>query len=604
MNKKIIPTTLTKIYNDCVKKFSNQTIFSIIGGESITYNELDERVNKIKTLFNELKIKKGAFIAILGNSMPNWPVAYLAASTSNRVAVPLLPDFTAFEIANILEHSEAKVIIISKKLIYKLTDSIRNKLDLIICMDTLEALKVPSDNVLEGETDTLPQENFQAPSDPTPDDLASLIYTSGTSGSSKGVMLSHGNLTSNIMQAYELYPIYTNDTFLSILPLSHAYECTIGMLYPFAYGSQVFYLNGAPTPSLLMPALRKVKPTIMLSVPLIVEKIYKNKVRPMFTKTWIMQVIYSIGIIRRLLHRIAGKKIYQMFGGQLRFFGIGGAKLDGTVERFLRDAKFPYAIGYGLTECSPLIAGQASNMVMVYQATGHALVDLDLKLINQNEKGIGEIVCKGPNIMKGYYKDPDRTAAAFTEDGYYRTKDLGKMSKDGCLSIVGRVDNMLIGPNGENIYPEEIESVINDSDFVLESLVTKRKDQLVALIHFNYSQIAALIDWKEVDADIRKNLSEKYEKISEKYEELYSKYEKWKEEKGYKVEKREKIVKEKVIPQEVVVTFEEKFEKVKKELLEYVNERVNKTSKISEIIEQPMPFQKTATQKIKRYLYK
>lgn len=604
MNKKIIPTTLTKIYNDCVKKFNNQTIFSIIGGESITYNELDERVNKIKTLFNELKIKKGAFIAILGNSMPNWPVAYLAASTSNRVAVPLLPDFTAFEIANILEHSEAKVIIISKKLIYKLTDSIRNKLDLIICMDTLEALKVPSDNVLEGETDTLPQENFQAPSDPTPDDLASLIYTSGTSGSSKGVMLSHGNLTSNIMQAYELYPIYTNDTFLSILPLSHAYECTIGMLYPFAYGSQVFYLNGAPTPSLLMPALRKVKPTIMLSVPLIVEKIYKNKVRPMFTKTWIMQVIYSIGIIRRLLHRIAGKKIYQMFGGQLRFFGIGGAKLDGTVERFLRDAKFPYAIGYGLTECSPLIAGQASNMVMVYQATGHALVDLDLKLINQNEKGIGEIVCKGPNIMKGYYKDPDRTAAAFTEDGYYRTKDLGKMSKDGCLSIVGRVDNMLIGPNGENIYPEEIESVINDSDFVLESLVTKRKDQLVALIHFNYSQIAALIDWKEVDADIRKNLSEKYEKISEKYEELYSKYEKWKEEKGYKVEKREKIVKEKVIPQEVVVTFEEKFEKVKKELLEYVNERVNKTSKISEIIEQPMPFQKTATQKIKRYLYK
>ncbi|MDO4736350.1 MAG: AMP-binding protein, partial [Bacteroidia bacterium] len=552
----------------------------------------------------ELKIKKGAFIAILGNSMPNWPIAYLAASTSNRVAVPLLPDFTAFEIANILEHSEAKVIIISKKLIYKLTDSIRNKLDLIICMDTLEALKVPSDNVLEGETDTLPQENFQAPSDPTPDDLASLIYTSGTSGSSKGVMLSHGNLTSNIMQAYELYPIYTNDTFLSILPLSHAYECTIGMLYPFAYGSQVFYLNGAPTPSLLMPALRKVKPTIMLSVPLIVEKIYKNKVRPMFTKTWIMQVIYSIGIIRRLLHRIAGKKIYQMFGGQLRFFGIGGAKLDGTVERFLRDAKFPYAIGYGLTECSPLIAGQASNMVMVYQATGHALVDLDLKLINQNEKGIGEIVCKGPNIMKGYYKDPDRTAAAFTEDGYYRTKDLGKMSKDGCLSIVGRVDNMLIGPNGENIYPEEIESVINDSDFVLESLVTKRKDQLVALIHFNYSQIAALIDWKEVDADIRKNLSEKYEKISEKYEELYSKYEKWKEEKGYKVEKREKIVKEKVIPQEVVVTFEEKFEKVKKELLEYVNERVNKTSKISEIIEQPMPFQKTATQKIKRYLYK
>ena len=255
-----------------------------------------------------------------------------------------------------------------------------------------------------------------------------------------------------------------------------------------------------------------------------------------------MQVIYSIGFVRRLLHRIAGKKIYQMFGGRLRFFGVGGAKLDGTVEKFLRDAKFPYAIGYGLTECSPLIAGQTKDMV--YQATGHALVDMDVKLINQNEKGIGEIVCKGPNIMKGYYKDPQRTASAFTEDGYYRTKDLGKMTKDGCLSIVGRVDNMLIGPNGENIYPEEIESVINDSDFVLESLVTKRKDQLVALIHFNYTQIAALIDWKEVDAEIRKDINEAYVKITEKYEELYSKYEKWKEEKGYKVEKKEKAVKE------------------------------------------------------------
>lgn len=602
MNKNIVPTTLTKIYNDCVKKFNSSTIFSIIGGESVTYNEFDKRVSKIKAIFNSFKIKQGSFIAILGNSMPNWPVAYFAATTTNRVAVPLLPDFTAFEIANILEHSESKVIVISKKLIYKLTDEIKNKLDLIICMDTLEPLKVPFDNILDGDEDSSSAEEFQIPSDPTPDDLASLIYTSGTSGSSKGVMLTHGNLTSNVQQAYKMYPVYPEDSFMSILPLSHAYECTIGMLYPFAYGTPVYYLNGAPTPSLLMPALGKVKPTIMLSVPLIVEKIYKNKVRPMFTKTWIMQVIYSIGFVRRLLHRIAGKKIYQMFGGRLRFFGVGGAKLDGTVEKFLRDAKFPYAIGYGLTECSPLIAGQTKDMV--YQATGHALVDMDVKLINQNEKGIGEIVCKGPNIMKGYYKDPQRTASAFTEDGYYRTKDLGKMTKDGCLSIVGRVDNMLIGPNGENIYPEEIESVINDSDFVLESLVTKRKDQLVALIHFNYTQIAALIDWKEVDAEIRKDINEAYVKITEKYEELYSKYEKWKEEKGYKVDKKEKAVKEKVIPQEVVVTFEEKFEKVKKELLVYINERVNKTSKISEIIEQPMPFQKTATQKIKRYLYK
>ncbi|MBP6365452.1 MAG: AMP-binding protein, partial [Bacteroidales bacterium] len=340
------------------------------------------------------------------------------------------------------------------------------------------------------------------------------------------------------------------DVFLSILPLSHAYECSLGLILPFSRGAQVVYLDGAPTPSLLLPALAEVKPTIMLSVPLIVEKLYKNKIRPMFTKNWIMQVLYSIHFIRRALHKIAGKKLCQTFGGRLRFFGIGGSKLDGVVERFLADAGFPYGIGYGLTETSPLLAGAIPGKV-TWQSTGPQLPDIEMKILNPNKKGIGEIVVKGPNVMIGYYKDPDTTATCFTEDGWFRTKDLGYIDKKGNLYIKGRKDNMIVGPNGENIYPEEIEAVINEHDLVLESLVINTKGKLTAMVHYNYEQIEKLHTFND----------------------------------------------------EAIINMEQRVSEVKKELLEYVNSRVNKSSRILDIIEQAVPFEKTATQKIKRYLY-
>ena len=546
MNRELTNKTLADYLKRTLASYGNNRAYSIINGESLTYNEFGQRVNELIELFNENGINTGAKIALLGGSMPNWPVAYMATTTSSRIIVPLLPDFTAFEIANILEHSECKAIIISKRLIYKLSDSMREKLEYIICLDSLELLKVPADNYPENTDATHPKPEKVIHKVPQPDDIASIIYTSGTSGNSKGVILTHENITSNLQMIYKLYPIDQNDVFLSILPLSHAYECTIGMLYPLTEGATVYYLDGAPTPSLLMPALKKVRPTCILSVPLIVEKIYKNKVRPIFTKNWIMQFIYSLVPIRRILHKIAGKKLVEMFGGRLRFFGIGGAKLDLSVEKFLRDAKFPYAIGYGLTECSPLIAGAVGKFPV--QATGPILNWMEVRIGNPNKKGIGEIQVKGANIMKCYFKDPIRTEAAFTSDGWFRTKDLGKLDKKGNIYIKGRVDNMLLGPNGENIYPEEIEAVIRENDFVLECLVTKYKEKLVAKVYFNYDQIEQLKEFNEL-------------------------------------------------------TFDEKLADIKKGLLEYVNDKVNKSSKISEIIEQQVPFEKTATQKIKRFLY-
>ncbi len=580
MDNQLQPITLADIFNTSVKAYANNLSYSLINGESLTFKQFGERVEHLVQILDKNGVNAGEKIALLGGSMPNWPVTYMAVTTSSRIIVPLLPDFTAFEIANIIEHSQTRIMVISKRLIYKLSDDVRAKLELIICMDTLEVLKVPEDNNLDNPEAKSEICKSVVPPAPKPEDIASIIYTSGTSGNSKGVMLTHYNLTSNLQMIYDLYPIGEDDVFLSFLPLSHAYECTIGMLYPLYKGSSVYYLNGAPTPSLLMPALKQVRPSIILSVPLIVEKIYKNKVRPIFTKSWSMQFLYSIAPIRRIFHKIAGKKLTEMFGGRVRFFGVGGAKIDYVVEQFLKDAGFPYAIGYGLTECSPLIAGAVGKFSL--QSTGPVLRWMEMRIDNPNKEGIGEIQVKGANIMKGYYKDPERSAAAFTPDGWFRTKDLGKIDKKKHLYIKGRVDNMLIGPNGENIYPEEIESVIRENDFVLECIVCKAGDKLVAKVHFNYEQIEQIKELKyDLDDEIRKNLKEKYEQYSAKYEQLRKKY-------GLT---------------DGIERYYEKLENVKRDLLEYVNDRVNKTSRISEIIEQSVPFEKTATQKIKRYLY-
>ena len=338
--------TLYDYLQRSLEKFPDNKSYSFINGEGLTYRQFGEKVKLLQQILGNNGIEQGERVAILGSSMPSWPVAYMAVTTSARIAVPILPDFTAFEISNVITHSESKAIFVSKKLLYKLSESIKSRLNLIVLLDTFEIIKGEAAATADAPCEPLPES----------ESVASIIYTSGTSGTSKGVMLTHGNITSNLQMMYELYPVMENDVFLSLLPLSHAYECTIGMLYPLTEGASVYYLDGAPTPSALIPALKKVRPTCILSVPLIVEKIYKNKIRPIFTRNWIMQTLYSIMPVRRILHKFAGKKLLEMFGGRLRFFGIGGAKLDGMVELFLRDAGFPYAIGYGLTECSPLVS--------------------------------------------------------------------------------------------------------------------------------------------------------------------------------------------------------------------------------------------------------
>jgi len=564
--------TLKDLFSYSTEKYSANKAFGYSKGIIYTYSDFKEKTELADKLLTSSGTGPGQKVAILSQNMPNWPVAYFAATAFGRIAVPILPDFSENEVRNVIEHSETSAIFVSERLLYKIPADIRERIP-VIMLDTLTRANnaMSSAESVEGYG--------------KPDDLASLIYTSGTTGNSKGVMLSHKNLCKHLYSACLLRPGYEWDIWLSVLPLSHTLESSLSMMLPMASGASVYYIEKAPTPTMLIQALKDVRPTTMLSVPMIIEKIYRASVLPTFQSGKIISAVYKTTVGRKLLNRLAGKKLMKVFGGRLRFFGIGGAKLDGEVEKFLYESRFPYAIGYGLTESSPLLAGAIPSNVK-WQSTGPAVHGVSLRIDNPNPAtGEGEIVAKGPNIMMGYYKNPEATAEAFTEDGWFRTKDLGIIDKSERLYIKGRLSNMIIGPSGENIYPEEIEEVINTHSMVAESIVTENKGKLVALVHFNPEKLKALQEAKE----------EALESYYQTKEQLIKSY-------GEKKEQIVKFYEEK--KEETIKIFNEKIEQLKTEVLEYVNSRVNKFSKISLIQDHPMQFEKTATQKIKRYLYR
>ena len=533
--------TLYDLFNGSVEKFAERTAYTMWGGEDVTFAEVGERVKLVQELLLSAGLKAGDKVALLSSSMPNWGVCYFAVTTAGLVVVPILPDFTGDELDMIIEHSEAKALLVSDKLFSKLSKKSTEAMNIIIRTKNLAVL---SQRVKQQGEFALPQ----------PDDVAAIIYTSGTTSTPKGVMLTHFNLTEQMHMCY-IFPINEEDVFLSVLPLSHTYECSIGLIYPFSLGARVAYLDRPPTPTVLMPALRGIRPTVMLIVPLIIEKIYRSQVQAKFNSNLFWRTICKVGFMRRYLHRVAGKKLMKVFGRRIRFLGIGGAKLDEQTEQFLIESKFPYAIGYGLTETAPLLAGAVPSKVRL-GSTGPQCPHLKLRLDNINpETGQGEVVALTPCAMKGYYKNPEATAECFTEDGWFRTGDLGCFDKDGFLYIRGRLKNMIVGPSGENIYPEDIESVLNTHAFVQESVVTQQEGQLVALVHFD-----------------RELLEQKYEEWRASLNTKLDEWERWSAQ-------------------------------TKKELVDYVNSKVNRFSRISQVVEHEEEFEKTPTKKIRRFLY-
>lgn len=543
MSKKIEPKPLTlkSIIDYSIKHFANMPSVSFVDGSPMTYAMLGKKMEEVSEMLFSLGLKQGDKVALLSHNMPNWVVAYFAIVSKGLVVVPVLPDFTREEIDNVMIHSESKVLFVSERLALRVEGLEWPMLEAKVLVDDLSLLSGKIEPELTTKT---PKVNVKE------DDIAAIIYTSGTTGRSKGVVLSHKSIAFVAMQSYTFHAITSSDIFLSLLPLSHTYENTIGMIYPIMYGASIYYLEKPPTAAALLPALSKIRPTMMLSVPLIMEKLYKTQIQSKFTGNRFKRMIYKTPVFRMLIHRIAGKKLFQTFGGRLKFFGIGGAKLDSRVERFLKEARFPYAIGYGLTETAPLLAGAGVHHTKL-QSTGFAVHGVELKINNPDKKGVGEIWAKGPNVMKGYYKNPGATAEVLTKDGWFCTGDFGRLDAKKRLYIKGRMKSTIVGASGENIYPEDIESVINNHKLIVESLVVEEDGYLVAKV---------LVDIEELEKSI--------EHIKSVFEDKREKHKIWTQ-----------------------------------HLKQEINSKLNRVSQINRVDIMDEPFEKTASQKIKRFLY-
>jgi long-chain acyl-CoA synthetase len=559
---------LPLVLKNSARNFPSLPALTSEQGTDYSYLELELAARHTAVMLTSAGIGKGDKVAILSENSPHWVITYFGILATGATTVPILPDFQGPEVISILEHSEAKALFVSGKLLSKLAAGLPPAVEMVFNTDDFQLLDVKKGELTltagtPGELKKLVVDSrslgkgeglYQSEEN----DLASIIYTSGTTGRSKGVMLTHQNILSNAKSSWTVHAVMETDRFLSMLPLAHSYECTIGMMVPLLNGAQIHYIDRAPTPSYLKPILQKVRPTTMLTVPLIIEKIYRASVRPALSKSPAMRMLMKAGFTRKILSKAAAGKLMKFFGGQIRFFGVGGAPLAPDVEKFLIEGKFPYAIGYGLTETSPMISGFGPADA-IFKSVGSVMEGIKVKIENPDPvTQEGEIVVSGPNVMQGYYKDKEKTAEVFTEDGFFRTGDLGYRDKNGILFIRGRSKNMILGSNGENIYPEEIEAVLNSREIVSESLVLEYKGKLVARVHLNLEVMEML---EERIKYLKENASEFQKQLQIKADEMLS------------------------------------------ELMTQVNQTVARNSKLQMMILQEQPFEKTPTLKIKRFLY-
>ena len=555
--------TLRALLQRSATAFADQPALSAVNGQVYTYATLFSHVQTVSHLLRSRGVVAGDRVALLSENKPQWGIAYFATTMMGAVVVPILPDFHLTEVQHIIQHSECKAVFVSKRLFGKLENLELRHLTTVVLLDDFSL--VPPRTTKEKLMEVLEEGGREFARlkeralkfvgrisvDVEEGDLAAIVYTSGTTGHSKGVMLTHKNIVSDAIATSQIVSIGPNDRFLSILPLAHMYECTLGMVTPILSGASVYYLDKPPTAPVLLPALESVKPTIMLSVPLVIEKMFKTRILPRLTGSPVTRSLYRVPFIRKQLHRAAGRKLLKTFGGALKLFCIGGAPLAADVEQFLREARFPYAIGYGLTETSPLVVGTGPSTTR-HQSAGKSLPGINIRIDNPDpSNGEGEILVQGPTVMKGYYKDNARTEEVMTGDGWLRTGDLGVVDEDGYVFVKGRLKNLILGPNGKNVYPEAIESVINEFEIVLESLVFQQNNQIAARVHLNYEELDRKFAGENLpDSQIR-----------------------------------------------------ERVKALLEDLRRQINDRLSSHSRIQTLIEQTEPFEKTPTQKIKRHLY-
>lgn len=455
-----------------------------------TFGQLAVEMLRMQLLFEQLGIKPGDKIALTGRNCANWAVAYLSIAAYEGVCVSILQDFTAEDIAHLLEHSDSELLFVGpyvwKELQnQQLPSKVKAAISLVDWSPLYVApkLHVPTKEEIDElfakkYTHGIKPEDIYFSSDP--EKLSLINYTSGSTGSPKGVMLNGHSLSNNVEVGMKMLPVDPGQRLVSMLPLAHMFGQVCELLYPLCSGTHIYFLTKSPTPSILLKALNEVQPYLVVTVPLVIEKIYKTKLDPTLSK-WAIRTFWHVPGIGDLLKSRVKSGLRNAFGGKLRYFICGGAAMNPIVEKCLMDIHFPLSIGYGMTECGPLIGGNPPKYFKA-RTGGVPVMGMDVKIDQPNDAGIGEILVKGENVMLGYYKNPDATNAAFTEDGWLRTGDLGRLDKKKNIYIKGRCKTMFLGASGQNIYPEEIEDKLNNQEAVGESLIVEREGKLVALV--------------------------------------------------------------------------------------------------------------------------
>ena len=549
--------TLNYVIDSSCSKYKEQPAIGMAMEEPLSYGDFHERIFALATRLQNEGVVKGDRLAILGENSHNWGIAYLAIVRLGAIAVPILPDLPESDVHHILNEMQVKVLFTTQKQIEKIYE-LRNELKgPVITLDNYNAeisvINVATfSNYLEEALVSF-RENQENPVFPavSEDDPASILYTSGTSGYSKAVMLTHKNLTANAYAASGLKEIKPGSVWLSILPMSHTYEFTCGFILPLLCGGRIAYAGKTPTPAILQKLCAYEKPFAIFAVPLVMEKIFKKRVLPQIEKSNLLKGVCKIGIGRKFIYRKIGKKLLEFFGGNLQLMGVGGAALNPDVEKFLFEAKFPYLVGYGMTESAPLIAGgPAGDKTITIGSTGKPIPGVEIKIVDPDpETGIGEITVCGANVMRGYYDDKEATDAVLSKEGWLSTGDLGFFDNKGNLHVCGRSKNVIVLSNGENVYPEAIEHKLNSYHWVVESLLIENNGQMEAWVYPDYEYI----DDQTAGSS--------------------------------RTDRRAYI--------------ENLLESMRKEL----NEQLPKASRVAKIFERREPFIKTATHKIKRYLY-
>jgi len=552
--------TLNYIVDSSKDKFGDLAAIGMALEEPITYEEYHDRICALALKMQGEGLSKNDHIAILAENSHNWGTAYLAGVRIGAVCVPILPDLPEADVHHILNEMKVKILFTTQRQIEKIYDYRGASCGTVITLDDhrgADGLMQPRQfsNYLEEALAEYREKKVVGESIDFPDvgeeDLASILYTSGTSGFSKAVMLTHKNLTSNAYAASGLLDVKPGSVFLSILPMSHTYEFTTGFVLPLLMGARIAYAGKTPTPAILQNLCAHEKPFAIFAVPLVLEKIYKKRVLPKIEKSSVIKLICRTRFGKKFINKRIGKKLIEFFGGELVLMGVGGASLNPDVEQFLIEAEFPYLVGYGLTESAPLIAGgPAGDKTIALGSAGKPIPGVEVKIIDPDpETGIGEICACGPNVMKGYINDPEATAEVISADGWLATGDLGLFDDKGNLHIKGRSKNVIVMANGENVYPEAIEHKINAYQWVVESLIVENNGQLNAWVYPDYETIDDVTE-------------------------------------GQSRQQRKDYL-------------QSLLEKMRKDL----NGQLPAASRVTEVYERREPFIKTATHKIKRYLY-